>query len=299
MRAAVTGAGGFLGSALTRELLAAGAEVVAIDQRPTHPGAFRLALNLEELALVVRSGALEGLDVFYHLAWRGVSAGREDETRQLANVAQAAAALRLAAAAGCKRFVGAGSIMELEALADCAPDRQPGPGMVYGACKLAARQICQSLAPALGIELVWAQITNAYGPGERSPRLICATLGKLLAGEEPAFTAATQLYDFIYVDDAARALRLAGEGGRPFRHYVVGSGSPRPLKEFLLELREAAGSDLPFHFGKVPYRGVSLPPAAYDTTPLEKDTGFRPQTAFSQGIAATMAWLTGEGTGEG
>ena len=42
-----------------------------------------------------------------------------------------------------------------------------------------------------------------------------------------------QNYDFVYIDDVARAFRLIGEKGKPFHEYVIGSGNAKPLKNFL------------------------------------------------------------------
>ena len=58
---------------------------------------------------------------------------------------------------------------------------------VYGGGKLIAHVMCMSVAAQLGIELVWPEITNAYGPGERSPRLVNTTVQKCLRGEAPQF----------------------------------------------------------------------------------------------------------------
>ena len=43
-------------------------------------------------------------------------------------------------------------------------------------------------------------ITNAYGVGERSPRMVNTTIQKCIRGEAPQFTAGTQNYDFVYID---------------------------------------------------------------------------------------------------
>ena len=47
------------------------------------------------------------------------------------------------------------------------------------------------------IDLIWAKITNAYGVGELSPRLVNTTIRKVIHGQPPQFTFGTQNYDFI------------------------------------------------------------------------------------------------------
>ena len=147
-----------------------------------------------------------------------------------------------------------------------------------------------SVAADIGIELVWPEITNAYGVGERSPRLVNTTIQKCLRGESPQFTAGTQNYDFVYIDDVARAFRLIGENGKPFHEYLIGSSTARPLKEFLLEMQSSIAPNLPFYFGDIPFTGIDLPLSKFDCSKTEQDTGFRAEVTFSEGCKRTMEW---------
>ena len=154
--------------------------------------------------------------------------------------------------------------------------------------------MCKALAAQVGIELLWAEVTNAYGPGEKSLRLVNSTIRKCLRGEIPEFTAGTQNYDFVYIDDVARAFRLIGEKGRPFHKYTVGGSAARPLKDFLVEMQRAVAPDLPFEFGSIPFTGVDLPLPAFDCYDTEHDTGFRPEIGFEEGCKLTVGWIKTE-----
>lgn len=167
---------------------------------------------------------------------------------------------------------------------------RPGLGYIYGGGKVIAHILCMSVAVKEGIELVWPKITNAYGPGERSPRLVNSTIRKCIAGESPQFTAGTQNYDFVYIDDIARAFRLIGENGKAFHHYLIGSGKAKPLKEFLLEMQQAIAPNLAFNFGDIPFTGIDLPLVQFDTTDTERDTGFKAEISFAEGCRRTMKW---------
>ncbi|MEL7609234.1 MAG: NAD(P)-dependent oxidoreductase [Bacillota bacterium] len=294
--AVVTGANGFVGRALVSELRSRGVRVLAVvrrqDDLPREAEIVPVTLDLSHIA---RLPALTGesWDVFYHLAWTGTAGElRKDAAVQLACVQAATEAVRAAKAMGCGLFIGAGSIMEKEVLAGCAdPDARPKGGHIYSAAKLAAHQMTRCLAAELGIGHIWAMITNAYGEGECSPRLINATLRKLLRREEPRFTQAAQCYDFIHVADAARAFWLLGERGKAFHEYIVGSGGARPLREYLEALCRIAAPDVAPVFGEVPFDGISLPPRAFDTAALEQDTGFVPDITFEEGICRTLRSL--------
>lgn len=167
---------------------------------------------------------------------------------------------------------------------------RPGMGYIYGGGKLIAHVMCMSVAVEIGIDLIWPEITNAYGIGEKSPRLVNTTIQKCIRGEAPQFTAGTQNYDFIYIDDVARAFRLIGEKGKSFHEYLIGSSSARPLKEFLLEMKQAIAPELEFQFGDIPFTGIDLPLSRFDCSQTEADTGFRAEISFGEGCRKTMEW---------
>lgn len=304
MKAAiVTGANGFVGSALVRELLRHDYTILAVDlaghqeNLPNDRKVSFVPLELAQIEKLARKVPEQKYDVFFHLAWAG-SAGpaRADTALQLQNAQWTVDALRTAKKLGCKRVLCAGSIMEHETIAAAyTQGNRPGPGYIYGGGKLIAHVMCMSVAVQLGVELVWPEITNAYGPGERSPRLVNTTIQKCLRGEAPQFTAGTQNYDFVYIDDVARAFRLIGENGKPFHEYLIGSSLARSLRDFLLEMQAAIAPNLDFQFGSVPFTGVDLPLEAFDCSRTEADTGFRAEVSFAEGCRRTMEWWKREG----
>lgn len=297
-KALVTGANGFVGSALVRELLANGNKVIALDREGCSnnipENARFVPHELSESGKLPEIIADRDIDVFYHFAWAGsAGAARADVDLQLDNVKWTVDCLRAAKEIGCKRFVCAGSIMEHETIsAAYKQDNKPGLGYIYGSGKLAAHTICASVATDIGIDLVWAKITNAYGVGELSPRFINTTIRKIIRGEPLEFTSGTQNYDFVYIDDVARAFRLIGENGKPFRHYLIGSSNAKPLREFVLEMKAALAPDREFKFGDVPFTGVSLSLQEYDCSLTESDTGFKAEITFAEGVRRTMEWLS-------
>lgn len=299
--AIVTGANGFVGTWLVRELVSHQVEVWAVikDEKENTaaiedlPGVHTVCCALDALKALPARMEARGFDAFYNLAWAG-SAGvaRKDERLQLQNALWTADALRSAKALGCKKFVNAGSIMEKETVAAIfAQDSQPGLAYIYGAGKLLAHSLCKPIANAIGMPLVWAMITNAYGEGERSPRFINTTIRRIINREPLRFTAATQNYDFVHVEDVARALYLIGEYGKANRSYLIGSGHARPLREFIVEMQQTLAPEAQLLFGDIPFTGVNMPLADFSTADTEADTGFRAKIPFAEGIERTMAWI--------
>lgn len=294
----ISGANGFVGGALVRELLRYDYIVYALDLEghcgnlPQDDRVIFFPCDLTEISNLEKRLPVQDYDAFFHLAWAG-SAGpaRADTKLQLQNAQWTVDALRAAKKLGCKRFLCAGSIMEHETIAAAyAQGNKPGMGYIYGGGKLIAHIMCMSVAAEIGIDLIWPEITNAYGVGERSPRMVNTTIQKCIRGESPQFTAGTQNYDFVYIDDVARAFRMIGEQGKPFHEYLIGSSTARPLKEFLLEMQAAIAPELEFRFGNIPFTGIDLPLSRFDVSKTEKDTGFHAEISFAEGCRRTMAW---------
>jgi nucleoside-diphosphate-sugar epimerase len=304
--ALIVGGAGFVGAALARELLDNEWRVAAV----VRPG-FRLpGSRLEGLAVDIIEGELARIgdlrrelagktfDAWYQFAWDGLfDGGLLDYARQILNIKYVMDAIILAADLGHPRFIGAGSIAQCELK---IPAGQTGPGdkhQVYKVAKLACEHMGRSVAAGRGIEFFWPLITNIYGPGENSPRLINSMLRNLLAGRRQPLSRGDQLYDFIYLADAARAFRLIAEKGVERRRYVIASGGVRPLRKYLEIIGELAspGADL-LGFGEASFAGIHLPREDYDIAPLAEDTGFAAQTSFAEGVRRTLDWIKRKGS---
>lgn len=300
-KAIVTGANGFVGSYLVKELIANKVQVISIVQNkdsnlellPKDDNNKIIYCNLSEIENLTNLILDRDIDVFYHFAWQG-SAGeaRANERLQTQNALWTVDSMRVAKELGCKKFVGAGSIMEKETMAAIYTDgNEPGLGYIYGTGKLTAHCISKSIAANIGIDHIWAMITNAYGPGEVSPRFINTTLRKIINNEPLQFTAATQNYDFIYITDVAKAFYYIGLQGKAFNSYTIGSAKAKPLKEFIIELQEELAPEVSLNFGDVPFTGINMSIENFSTENLETDTEFKPIVSFKEGVRYTMKWL--------
>ena len=299
-KAIVTGANGFVGSSVCRELSERGVTVIAVIRNKLSdiesikglPGLVIVYCDLAEIKSLSKLIPDRDVDAFFHFAWTG-SAGslRGDECVQINNIRYTCDAVRVCADIGCRRFILAASIMEYEIEAVMKTESTPGINTLYCSAKTAADYMAKTIAGSLGIDYIRAVISNIYGPGERSPRLINTSLRKLLRGEHCAFSAGEQIYDFIYITDAAKSFVLIGDLGKSNRTYYIGSQRPRKLKEFLIEMRDCIDPKTEIGLGELPFDGVSLSYKEFDINAVKNDTGFEPEVSFSEGIAKTIAWL--------
>lgn len=299
-KAIVTGANGFIGTALCKELSAQGVQVIAIVRNESAninsikdvEGIRIVYSDLSQFGNLASAILDRDVDVMYHLAWIG-SAGplRGNEEVQLKNVQYTCDAVRACKEMNCKKFVFASSIMEYEIAAVMESTRTPGINTLYSTAKIAADYMAKTIAGDLGIEYMRVVISNIYGVGELSPRLINTSIRKMLNGEHCAFSAGEQMYDFIYITDAAKAFVALGDCGKANGTYYLGSQNPKPLKEFLIEMKDAVDPDIEIGLGEIPFDGITLSYEEFDIHAIKNDTGFVPEVSFADGIKKTTEWI--------
>ena len=297
MKAIVTGGNGFIGKNLVNNLLERNFEVTVLDIRFDD-----VLLNNDKVTCINVSGKnpldlkeelSDDYDVFFHLAWVGTSGpSRADYNLQLDNVRTTCDYIKLCSEIGCRRIVYASSINEMETYEYLQSDNiEPGGGYIYGAGKLAAHLMGETVAKSLNIEFIPVIITNIYGAGEKSARMIYTSIVKLLNGERASFTEGHQTYDFIYITDAINSVVEVALKGKAFNRYYIGSGNPKPLREFLFEMRDIVAPGTELGLGDIPFKGIDISYSQFDLKKVEKDTGYKNKYSFSEGIKMTADWI--------
>ena len=302
--AVVTGPTGAIGIALCEKLLRENVTVYAVCR----PGSSRIkdlpkaaALHVvecdaKELATLPQKMEGVSVDAFFHFAWaHTIGQGRNDMPAQIENIQSTIDAVRAAKALGCQVFLGAGSQAEYGRVEGLLKSDTPAfPENGYGMAKLCAGQMSRVEAKALDIDHVWVRILSVYGPHDGPMTMISGTIRKLLAGERPALTAGIQRWDYLYAGDAADAFYLAACHGRNGAVYPLGSGQAMPLKDYIIQMRDAIDPALPLGLGEVPYGPLQVMHLQADISALQADTGFVPKTPFAEGIRRTMDWVKRE-----
>ena len=301
----ITGATGAIGRALVTEALKDGQEVLVLVHRSSPraedfhkiEGCRVLKADLSEYdrvpeLLKEQGWEAEGYDMFFHLAWMAdFGSGRDNLELQLNNVQSSLAAVRLAHKMGCRTFVGTGSQAEYgRAEGMLSPQTPAFPETGYGIAKLCAGQMTRLLCEELKMRHIWTRILSVYGPYDREETLISTAVIRMLQNAETSFTPCDQIWDYLYSEDAARAIYQAGRKGRSGSVYMIGSGKTRRLSEYIQVLAELTGYQKEIGFGRRPYNEKQVMYLKADIESLQKDTGFEPAVGFEEGAARLIAY---------
>jgi nucleoside-diphosphate-sugar epimerase len=294
-RVLVTGAAGFVGRHAVPALRARGFEVHGVG-RGASPGADWHAADLlvpdERRALIAKIRPSHLL----HLAWDAEPGRYWTSARNLDWVAASLDLAQAFAAAGGRRFVGAGTCAEYEwgaarfdeATTPCRP------ATLYGAAKDGTRRILEAYAATNGLGLAWGRLFYLYGPGERRGRLVPDAIRALSTRTPFPTTAGHQRRDFLYVADAAEALAalVASDVTGPVN---IGSGAAIPVRELLDALAIRIGGAEYLDFGARPLSLAEPAVIEAGTHILTGVVGFRPRLDLMRGLDDTVAWWRAQG----
>ena len=304
----ITGATGAIGRALIKICIEAGYKVLAVVHRTSERTAELktiencqvLYLNLSEYDHAMEEMAkqditLDGYDLFFHLAWMApFGEGRNNLELQLENVKASLAAVRYAKALGCTTFVGAGSQAEYGRVkGKLSPETPTYPETGYGIAKLCGGQMTRLACEQAGIKHIWTRVLSVYGPYDGAQSLISVAIDDMINNRDTSFTPCDQIWDYIYSEDAARAMLLAAQKGKHGSVYVIGSGEAHLLKEYIQKIEEITNYKKVIGFGKRPYNEKQVMHLQADISALT-DLGFKPQVSFEEGIKQTICWKSGK-----
>ena len=244
----VTGATGFVGTAVARALIAAGRRVRALCR----PGSDRR--NVAGLDLEIVEGSLEdarslaagvaGCGVLYHVAADYRLWVRDPQAMYRANVEGTRALMTAALAAGVERVVYTSSVATLGLHRDGTPADETTPSTLddmvgpYKRSKFLAEAEVRGLAETRGLAAVIVNPSTPIGPRDIKPTPTGRMIVEAASGRMPAFVD-TGL-NLVHVDDVARGHVLAEEHGRVGERYILG-GENLSLAEILRRIAAIVG----------------------------------------------------------
>lgn len=303
MKAVVTGAAGFIGSALCRSLLAQDVYVVGIDkftpyyspeQKWRNVAALqrdsRFRLVVEDVVTADLPSLFADADVVFHLAGQpGVRTSWAMGFDEYAydNVCATQRVLEAARDRGDLRVVYASSSSVYgNALSyPCRETDLPAPFSPYGVTKLAGEHLAVLYAKNYGVQTVSLRFFTVYGPGQRPEMAMAQMIDAALTGSTfNLFAAAGAIRDFTYVDDVVRAVILAGSTADLPAGLVanVCGGEPATMVEVLECLRSIVRDDFPVTTSPVVAGDVLR--TGGDNGVARRYLGWQPRTRLVDGL---------------
>lgn len=313
--AVITGAAGFIGSHLSRALLAGGDRVIGVDNydpfydrslKEANIGALR-SDRFEMIEADIRDGRAmldllqrERPDVVFHLAaLAGVRPSIEEPDRYVSvNLDGLTAMLEAARAVDCRRFIFASSSSVYgnnEKVPFAETDSVDEPISPYAATKAGGELICHTYAHLFGLSIAALRFFTVYGPAQRPDLAISKFMRLIVNGEElPMFGDGTSSRDYTYIDDIIEGVLASDEraGQSPpgwFRIYNLGGSEPVTLRNMIRTIGEVVGHE-PRIKTLPPQRG-DVDRTWADLTRSSEELGYASRTSFADGVAKQWEWL--------
>jgi GDP-L-fucose synthase len=299
-RILVTGGAGFLGSWLVRRLEADGCRAITVPRSRD--------VDLRQETAVERLYEAARPEIVIHLAARvgGIGANQASPGSFFYdNVMMGTLVMEHARRHGVEKVVSVGTVccypkhtpvpFRESALWDGYPEETNAP---YGIAKKMLLVQGQAYREQYGLDAVFLLPLNLYGPGDQFdpatshviPALIrkCVEARDAGVGEIVVWGTGKATREFLYVEDAAKAIALATaryDGAEPVN---VGAGSEISIGDLVERVATLTGFE-----GRIRWDDsmpAGQPRRSVDTTRAEREFGFRARTALEDGLARTVRW---------
>lgn len=305
-RCLVTGGAGFIGSNLSRALLAAGAAVTVVDdfstgKREHLPGAEGLTVvdgdlcSLAELPEIVA-----GSEIVFHLAAQvgNVKSIEATERDARTNVLGTVRLLRASRDAGLRKLVYSSSSAifgEAESL-PIDEDHPRAPASFYALSKLTGESYAALAASLWEVPAVSLRYFNVYGmPMENNEYtgVISIFFHRLLAGEPlTVYGDGGAVRDFVYVADVVQANLAAAAVGEPGRVYNIGSGRPATILELARTMIDLTAADVEIRFREA--RAGEVSRSLADVSRAQRELEYAPAYDLRRGLTEMWRELSSE-----
>jgi dTDP-glucose 4,6-dehydratase len=171
------------------------------------------------------------------------------------------------------------------------------PSSPYSASKAASDHLASAWHRTFGLPVLISNCSNNYGPYHFPEKLIPLTILNALEGKSlPVYGDGSNVRDWLYVEDHARALVAILEKGRPGETYNVGGGNERTNLAVVEAICDTLDRLSPLALGRrrlitfVPDRPGHDHRYAIDAGKIERELGWRARESFDSGLAKTVRW---------
>jgi len=296
----ITGAAGFLGSALANQLAREGHQVRGLDDLSTgDPQA------LSPDVLFTRGDVndrpklwtlLQDVDCVYHLAARVAVPESLLYPREYnaVNVGGTVSLMEAMRDVGVRRvvFISSGAVYGDQGEQPLRESAIPNPRSPYAVSKLAAEYYVRTIGEQWGIETVCLRVFNAYGPGQHLPASHPPVIPNFLkqavrSGTLVVHGDGSQTRDYVFLDDTLRCMVSAATAPNINQMIInVGSGNETSIRELVRLVFDVTGGKPEVVYNPRTHPGVSRMRA--DLTLARVKLGFQPRTSLVEGLRLTL-----------
>lgn len=234
----------------------------------------------------------EIIDFAISFAWRATSGPERDNWDvQYSNVTNGIERLELCASLKIKKYVSMGSIMENELFLDVQNENIQS-NKLYALAKYNDHVLSSIFCKKNNIDFISVIVTNTYGVGEESPRLINTIIDKFIDNQSMQFSKCNQLYSFIYIDDLVNILYILLSKGEPNYRYVIGDLECKSLKSYIERLyaclNKFAKKNILPGFSDIEQTSLSIDDL--NTVDTFFKTSYEMSVSFEEGVIKTYEW---------
>ena len=296
----ITGAAGFLGSALANRLAREGHQVRGIDDLSTGD-----PQSLSPDVLFTRGDVndrpklwtlLQDVDCVYHLAARVLVAESILYPREYSavNVGGTVSLMEAMRDVGVRRvvFISSGAVYGDQGEQPLREDAPLNPHSPYAVSKLSAEYYVRTIGDLWSIETVCLRVFNAYGPGQNLPASHPPVIPNFLrqavrGGTLVMHSDGSQTRDYVFVDDVVNAMVAAATAPSVERLRInVGSGTETSIRELANLVIQVTKSKAEVMYNPRTNPGVSRMCA--DLTLARDKLGYRPRVSLAEGLRLTL-----------
>jgi len=300
MQFLITGAAGFLGSALANRLVHESHTVRALDDLSTgDPKSLAPEIHFTRGDINDRPKLwtlLQGVDCVFHLAARVLVPESALYPREynLVNVGGTVTMMEAMRDVGVRRvvFISSGAIYGDQDAQPVGEDATPLPRSPYAVSKLAAEYYVRTIGALWGIDTVCLRVFNTYGPGQQMPPVHAPVIPAFLRqacqnGTLVVNGDGNQTRDYVYLDDVINAMVASATAPNVNQEIInVGSGRETSLRELVRLIVELTGGRPEVVYNPRNDRGPSH--MAADIQKARTLLGYQPKFSLEEGLRLTL-----------